>query len=168
MATFFELYKNFPKTDCGYCGSTSCVAALRRHCAGEMPLSDCIYFKTGMYDANTFMCPSPIKRVPAKPGISYVNPCPSESGMVTVEVSLASDENLKYGCFDIITADKIFGQSIQFAKFSPSLGLARFEADGRAVMAFSEGRVLVRRAPSREDAFWQLSRYIRMLWAAAN
>ena len=168
MPSIYDLYKEFPKADCGYCGNTSCIAALRKHCAGEMKLSECIYFKSGECNESDFKSPAILPKTDAQPGISYVNPCPSDSGRVTVEVSLTSPENLKYGVFDMVTADKIFGQIIPYLKISPSLGLARFDYGDMAVMAFSEGRVLVRRALNQEDAFWQLSNSIRKLWAATN
>jgi hypothetical protein len=133
-----------------------------------MELSECIYFKSSAYDESDFQCPSAITNNDAQPGISYVNPCPSDSGRVTVEASLANPENLKFGFFDMITAEKIFGLFVPYLKISPSLGIARFDYGDVAVMAFSEGRVLVRRALNQEDAFWQLSNSIRKLWAATN
>jgi hypothetical protein len=68
----------------------------------------------------------------------------------------------------MISAEKLFGQSLLELKIAPSLGLARLESDGEAVMGFTEGRILIRRALNEDDAFWQLSRFTRWLWGAVN
>jgi hypothetical protein len=87
---------------------------------------------------------------------------------VTVEANLASLEHSKYGYFDMFTAEKIYGKTGHEIKISPSLGLARMEPEGRAIMGFTDGRALIRRAETEEDAFWHLSRFVRLLWAAVN
>lgn len=167
MNSIFDAYLKFPRTDCGFCGNTSCIAVLRKYCSGQMPLEECLFFKTGAYAPDSIQCP-PSKKYDHEPGISYVNPCPSDASRVTVEVSMASGEHIKYGYYDMVTLDGIFGKSIPSLKVSPSLGIARIEDDGRAIMAFSEGRMLIRRAASQDDAFWQLSKSLRQLWAAVN
>jgi len=167
MNSIFEAYSKFPRADCGYCGNPSCITALRRHCSGEMPLDKCLFFRTGAFDPGLIRGPA-ARDSPSKPGISYINPCPSDAKMVTVEVSLASGVHAKHGYYDMISLDRIFGRFIPSLKVSPSLGIARIEHDGRAIMAFKEGRMLIRRALSEEDAFLQLSRAMRQLWAAVN
>jgi hypothetical protein len=87
---------------------------------------------------------------------------------VTVEVSLSAPENSKYGYFDMISAEKIFNQFVPGLKISPSLGIARHESEGGDVIGFSEGRVLIHRAENEGNAFWQLSKFVRSLWAAVN
>lgn len=168
IKSFYDNYLNFPKTDCGYCGCTSCVTLLRRHCAGEASLSECIYFETGGYCKEDFACPPHFANSKTEPSISFVSPCPSDAERVTVEVNLASDLHSKYGYFDMISAEKLFGQSLPEMRIAPSLGLARLESDGEAVMGFAEGRILIRRALNEDDAFWQLSRFTRWLWGAVN
>jgi ArsR family metal-binding transcriptional regulator len=168
IKSFYDNYLNFPKTDCGYCGCTSCVALLRRHYAGEASLSDCIYFEARGYCKEDFVSPKHFTNTKTEPSVSYVSPCPSDAERVTVEVNLASDLHSKYGYFDMISAEKLFGQSLPEMKIAPSLGLARLESDGEAVMGFAEGRILIRRALNENDAFWQLSRFIRWLWGAVN
>ncbi len=167
MHSIFDAYSKFPRANCGYCGYPSCITALRKHCSGEMPLSKCIFFKTGAFDPGAISCPE-ISKTAREPGISYVNPCPSDASRMTVEVSMASAEHAKHGYYDMITLDGIFGKSSPSLKISPSLGIVRIEQDGRAIMVFSEGRMLIRRALGRDDAFWQLSKAMRQLWAAVN
>jgi hypothetical protein len=166
--SLFENYRAFPKVDCGYCGSSSCISMLRRHCAGEAKLSDCIFFKEGELKEADFECAPERSRTSPGPSISFVNPCPTAPELVTVEVNLSSPEYSKYGYFDMFTAEKIFGKAGHDVKISPSLGLARMEPDGRAIMGFTDGRTLIRRALTEEDAFWHLSRFVRLLWAAVN
>lgn len=167
MNTIYDAYLKFPRRDCGFCGNTSCIAALRRYCSGQMGLEECLFFRTGAFSPDSVRCP-PSKKFDVAPGISYVNPCPSDSSRVTVEVSLATELHSKHGYYDMVTLDNIFGKSTPTLKVSPSLGITRMEDDGRAIMAFSEGRMLIRRASGQDDAFWQLSRSIRQLWAAVN
>ena len=168
IRSLYENYRNFPKTDCGYCGNTSCITMLRRYCSGELPLSKCIYFRAGVYNASNFSCSPPVPKGMPKSTISYIRPCPSDSDRITVEISLLTPENSKYGYFDMITAEKIFDQVVPGLKISPSLGIARQESEGGDVMGFSEGRMLVQRADSEGIAFRQLSRFVRSLWAAVN
>lgn len=168
MKSLFENYRNFPKVDCGYCGSSSCISMLRRYCVGVSRLSDCIFFKEGNLKEADFQCVLDKKRIPNGPSISFVNPCPTAPELVTVEVNLASAEYSKYGYFDMVTAEKIYGKIEHSVKISPSLGLARMEPDGRAIMGFCDGRTLIRRAQTEVDAFWHLSRFVRLLWAAVN
>ncbi len=166
--SLYENYQRFPKVDCGYCGSSSCISQLRRHCAGEARLSDCIFFKEGGLREADFQC-SLEKPISLKgPSISFVNPCPTAPELVTVEANLTSPEHSRYGYFDMFTAEKLYGKTGHDIKISPSLGLARMEPGGRAIMGFSDGRTLIRRALTEEDAFWQLSRFVRLLWAAVN
>lgn len=164
----FENYKAFPKVDCGYCGNSSCISMLRRHCAGEDRLSRCIFFQHGILNEDDFRCELGRPMPASKPSVSFVRPCPSSPDVVAAELSLARPENARYGYFDMYTAEKFFGPTSPEVKVSTSLGLARTEPDGRAVMAFSNGRVLIRRARTEEDAFWHLSRMVRLLWAAVN
>lgn len=168
MKSLFESYRSFPKVDCGYCGSSSCISMLRRHCAGVSKLSDCIYFKAGLLKEGDFRCALERPRTPPGPSISFVNPCPTAPELVTVEVNLSSPEHAKFGYFDMFTAEKIFGRTGHEVRVSPSLGLARMEPDGRAIMGFADGRTLIRRALRAEDAFWHLCRFARLLWAAVN
>jgi ArsR family metal-binding transcriptional regulator len=168
IKSFYDNYLNFPKTDCGYCGCTSCVTLLRRHCAGEASLSGCIYFEAGGYSKEDFVCPTYFTKNKMEPSVSFVSPCPSDAERVTVEVNLASALHSKYGFFDMISAEKLFGQLLPEMRIAPSLGLARLESDGEAVMGFAEGRILIRRALNEDDAFWQLSRFTRLLWGAVN
>ncbi|MCQ5377423.1 MAG: hypothetical protein NO516_05165, partial [Candidatus Methanomethylicia archaeon] len=145
MTSFYELYRKFPNIDCGYCGNASCVTALRRYLMGKFSLDECLYFKKQIYNKGDFMEKPARKASPFPPGIRYISPCPSDSSMVTAEVSLnSSPDQIDY--FDFIIAEKIFGYNCGVMKISPTLGIARFEVDGKAVMAFSDGRVLVRRA----------------------
>ena len=168
MKSIYENYLNFPKTDCGYCGSTSCIGLLRRYCTGEAALSDCIYFQAGVANPEDFPCKAQSSKGSTRQSIAFVNPCPSDAERVTVEINLASKANSKYGYFDMVSAEKLFGQAVAGLRIAPSLGLARYEFEGRAVMGFWEGRVLVRRALNEDDAFWQLSRFTRWLWGAVN
>jgi len=165
--SIIDAYSRFPKADCGYCGNPSCITALRRHCSGEMPLDQCIFFRTGALDPQSIRCP-PATESSGVPGISYINPCPSDAHAVTVEVSLASGEHAKHGYYDMVTLDRILGGHVPSLKVSPSLGMARIELEGRSIMAFGEGRILIRRALDEEDALLQLSRAMRQLWAAVN
>jgi len=166
--SLYEKYKNFPKTDCGYCGNTSCITMLRRFCSGELPLSECIYFRAGLYNANEFSCSPPVPRGTPKPNISYIRPCPTDADRISVEVSLLPPEGSKYGYFDMITLDNIFNHAVPGLRISPSLGIARLESELGDVMGFSEGRVLIRRASNESSAFWQLSRFVRSLWVAVS
>lgn len=168
IKSFYDNYLNFPKTDCGYCGYASCVTLLRKHCAGEASLSDCIYFEAGVYRKEDFPCSPHFTKNKTEPSVSFVSPCPSDAERVTVEVNLASTLHSKYGYFDMISAEKLFGQSLPEMRIAPSLGLARLESDGEAVMGFAEGRILIRRALNEDDAFWQFSRFTRILWGAVN
>jgi len=163
-----DSYRSFPKLDCGYCGNSSCISMLRRHCAGEASLSDCLFFKAGGLREADYECAPERPKAPQPSTLSFVNPCPSSPKLVTAEMSLAHPEGSAYGYFDMHTAAKLFGSPGHEVKVSPTLGLARMEHDGRAVMAFGNGRVLMSRALSEEDAFWHLSRIVRLLWAAVN
>ncbi len=166
MATFYENYAKFPKTDCGYCGNPSCVTLLRRYSSGDQPITDCVYFKSGLCNEGDFTRTPLVRPQSLKREISYVNPCASDADRVAVEVHLSEDT--KYGYFDMITANKLFGAAIPGLKISPALGIARYEIEGKGIMGFSDGRLIIRRASSREDAFWLLSRFVRSLWAAVN
>jgi len=131
-------------------------------------LSDCIFFKEGHLREEDFDCAPERQKPSPGPSISFVNPCPTAPELVTVEANLSSPEYYKYGYFDMFTAEKIFGRMGHEVKVSPSLGLARMEPDGRAIMGFTDGRTLIRRALTEEDAYWYLSRFVRLLWAAVN
>jgi ArsR family metal-binding transcriptional regulator len=168
IKSLFENYKNFPKVDCGYCGNPSCITMLRRACAGEVPLSGCLYFKAGIYNDDGFECRMDLPKSEPGPYVAFVNPCPTAPEQVTVEVNFSTREHAKSGFFDMVTLEKIFGQAIAGLRISPSLGLARLEVGGSSIMAFTEGRVLIRRAQDEGEAFWQLSRFLRQLWAAVN
>jgi hypothetical protein len=168
IKSLYENFKNFPRTDCGYCGNASCITMLRRFCSGELPISECIYFRAGLYNEKDFSCSPPVPKEPQKPTISYIRPCPTDSERITVEVSLLAPENSKFGYFDMITAEKIFDQVVPGLRISPSLGIARLESEWGDVMGFSEGRVLIRRAANESGAFRQLSKFVRLLWAAVS
>lgn len=170
IANFYANYVNFPKADCGFCGSPSCVSALRKFCLGEMSLGDCIYFKAGYYREEDF------KSVPVvvssvwgrQPGISLVMPCMIDPKKTAMYAFLSHPENLKYGFFDMVTADKIFQYNVPGMGFSPSLGICRIERDSRSAEGVANGELLARLALDKEDALWQLSRLTRWLWAAVN
>ena len=163
-----ENYNAFPKVDCGYCGNSSCISMLRRCYAGKSILSNCIFFETGDLREADFECTPESPTYSPGPSVMFVNPCPSSPELVTAEVSLSRLESSVRNYFDMHTAEKIYGASSRKMKVSTSLGLARMEPDGRAIMAFSNGRVLIRRAQNEKDAFLHLSRMMRLLWAAVN
>jgi hypothetical protein len=169
MVTFYENYKNFPHTDCGYCGCSSCITALRKFCLGEFDLADCVYFKVGKYREENFF-PTPVVNNlwSLKPGITYVLPCAVDPKRTALEVYLSYPENLKYGYFDMITADKIIYLYFPGLGFCPSLGIANLEQGGRAIWGYANGQVLCRLSLDKEDALWQLSRFTRLLWGAVN
>jgi iron only hydrogenase large subunit-like protein len=48
-----EVYKSLPKTDCGACGSPSCLAFAEDVVKGEVELTDCIYRRAGSPSANS-------------------------------------------------------------------------------------------------------------------
>jgi hypothetical protein len=166
--SLYEYYKSFPKVDCGYCGNDSCISMLRRHCMGKSDLSDCIFFEKGLLKSEDFACAPEGTIYSTGPSVMFVNPCSSSPELMTAEVSLSRPESPTRDYFDMHTAEKIYGASGRELKVSTSLGLARMEPDGRAIMAFSNGRVLIRRARTENDAFWHLSRVMRLLWAAVN
>ena len=168
ITSLFDSYKIFPKIDCGYCGNPSCITLLRKKSLDEASLSECIYFKYGICEESAFSTNPPQAKVKPGPSISFINPCPSASELVTVEVNFSSPESSKHGYFDMVTAEKIYGQAVPGLRVSSSLGLARFEVGGRAIMGFSKGRVLVRRAIDEADAFFQLCKFARWFWAAVN
>jgi hypothetical protein len=170
ITNFYSNYVNFPKADCGFCGSPSCVSALRKFCLGEMSLEDCIYFKAGLYKEEDFEAAPLVTSIWGKePGISLVKPCDVDPKRTAMFVYLAYPENQKYGYFDMVTADKIFQFNIPIMGFSPSLGICRIvENDGRTAEGVSNGELLARLALDKEDALWQLSRLTRWLWAAVN
>lgn len=169
MATFYDNYKSFPNADCGYCGCPSCVSALRRYCGGEMRLGDCIFFKAGMFKESSFR---PIKYTNSwqhlKPGVTMNQTCAVNPNRRAVEVYLSFPENLKYGFFDMITADKLHYIYLPGMGFSPSLGIGILEQESRVIEGFWDGRVLCRLAMDEQDAFWQLSRFTRWLWGAVS
>jgi len=166
--SLYERYKKFPKVDCGYCGNNSCISMLHRQGMGKSDLSECIFFETGELNEEDFECAPEGIIYSTGPSLMFVNPCSSAPELMTAEVNLSRPESLTRDYFDIQTAEKIFGASGHDMKVSASLGLARMEPDGRAVMAFSNGRILIRRGKTEEDAFWHLSRMMRLLWAAVN
>jgi hypothetical protein len=169
MIAFSNNYKKFPKADCGYCDNPSCITALRRYSVGEMPLSRCIYFKSGSFIEEDFPSSPPnAARWNLKPGINLLMPCFVDPKRMAMDINLADQENQKYGLFDMVTADKIFYLYIHGLGFCPSLGIARLELESRAVEGFSTGQIFVRLALDRHDVFWQLSRFVRMLWGAVN
>lgn len=169
IATFYSQYVKFPKADCGFCGSPSCVSALRKFCVGEMRLGDCIYFQAGQYREEDFEAVPIVSNIWGRqPGISLIMPCSVDPNRTAMYVYLSYPENQKYGFFDMVTADKIFQYSIPGMGFSPSLGICRIERDGRSAEGVSNGELLARLALDKEDALWQLSRLSRWLWAAVN
>ncbi len=168
MRIFYDNYKVFPQLDCGYCGNPSCVTMLRKYCIGESSLGDCIFFKTGVFNEANISCSPPVLRTPTNQRISYVRPCPTEPNRVTIEVNVLPTDHSHYGYFDMITAQKIFSQTIPALKISPSLGVARMESENGDVMVFSEGKIVIRRGADEKRAFWQISRVARLLWATVN
>jgi len=169
MIAFSNNYKKFPKTDCGYCGCTSCITALRRYSLGEMPLSSCIYFRSGSLKEEDFpQSPPVVYTWFSKPGINLIAPCAVDPKRTAMDIVLAQTEYQKYGFFDMVTADKIFYLYIPGLGFSSYLGIARLELEGRSVEGFTNGQVFVRLALDRHDVFWQLSRFVRLLWGAVS
>ncbi|MGQ9759868.1 MAG: hypothetical protein ACUVQ5_04805 [Candidatus Methanomethylicaceae archaeon] len=168
MKNFYENYKSFPHTDCGYCGNPSCVTMLRKYCIGKSKLEECIYFSAGAYDVENIYCSLPQLRSSPGQAISYVRPCPTEPSKVTIEVNLLPSVSSPYGYFDMITAEKIFNRTVPGLKISPSLGIARIESENGDIMVFSEGKIVIRRGKNEERAFWQISRVVRLLWATVN
>lgn len=168
MKNFFENYKSFPHADCGYCGNTSCVAMLRNCCIGKSKFEECIYFKAGVYDEESIHCSHPQLRSYPGQAISYIRTCPTEPSKVTIEVNLLPPGSSPYGYFDMITADKILGKTVPGLKISPSLGIARMESENGDVMGFSEGKIVIRRGTDEGRALWQISRFVRLLWATVN
>ena len=169
MDTFFDNYKKFPKADCGFCGKPSCVSALRSFSSDEFSLEQCIYFQSGKYNEREF---KPIQNVNSgwnlKPGITMLLPCAVDPNRKAVEIYLSYPENLKYGYFDMISADKILYIYVPGMGFCPSLGIGRFDRDTRAIWGYWSGQVLCRLALDEQDAFWQISRFTRWLWGAVN
>jgi len=169
MITFSNNYKKFPKADCGYCGNTSCITALRRYSFDEMSLSRCIYFRSGSLKEEDFpQSPPVVYTWFSKPGINLIAPCAVDPKRTAMDIVLAQTEYQKYGFFDMVTADKIFYLYIPGLGFSPYLGIAMLELEGRCVEGFSNGQVFVRLALDKHDVFWQLSRFVRLLWGAVN
>ncbi|MDH5810690.1 MAG: hypothetical protein QXO54_03020 [Candidatus Methanomethylicaceae archaeon] len=168
MKTLYDYYRLFPHTDCGYCGSTSCLTMLRRYCLGKSDLNSCIYFKSGELPSPKISYSPPHLKEPPTEKISYIRPCPSEPTKVTIEVNVLPQTHSPYGYFDMITADSIFDRQIPNLKISPSLGIVRIESEAGDVMVFSEGKVIIRRGADEKRAFWEISRAVRLLWATVN
>lgn len=162
-----ELYAKFPKEDCGYCGSTSCISALRKCLLGKMRLSECIFFKYGIYEEKDYAMPAP-RNPQIGRGVSFIRPCPSDPSQITMEVSLAHEGGSPFGYFDMVSASGIWGNCLPSMRISPSLGIAKFDLGNATSMAFSDGRVLVRRAQDEVSAYRAVSTAARRLWAAVN
>jgi hypothetical protein len=134
-----------------------------------MALSDCIYFRSGLFKEKDFpQSPAVFYSCFSKPGINLIAPCSVDPQRTAMYIVLAETDYQKYGYFDMVTADKIFYLYIPGLGFSSYLGIGRLEQEGRSVEGFSNGEVFVRLSLNRHDLFCQLSRYVRLLWGAIN
>lgn len=179
----YELYSLLPKLDCGLCDVPSCGAMARKIAAGDSNPEGCLpLIALSRFEDNL----QKIKRllhegveVGAKGTIvnkdmciTYIHPCITDAAKVAGEARFPSAEksgaDLKYGFYDplqlcaILNTTKLF----QEIRCSPSLGVGKFNTNGKAVLVYKDGRINIRQARDKEDVLQTIRQVSRSLWGA--
>jgi ArsR family metal-binding transcriptional regulator len=165
-----EVQKLLANLDCGLCGAPSCATLARRIVAGRQEPEDC----AGITKANLSRLKKMIeegievsKHVDHSDLVVEIQPC-AEYGRVTLEAQLPKPEGSIYDLFDSCQMCTSFSDisSLNGVKCSLELGYGLAELQEKRIHVFRSGKVTMRRAFDREDAYKTLALISRSLWPA--
>jgi len=173
-ANAYEVHELLPKFDCGQCGNPVCMTFARKLLLESQRPDECIFLEDGQKQKIA----STIGTVDRERGLSEstegevveIHPC-TEEGMVTLWAQMkptgASNEFLG-DYFDQFQLCRSVAQADLFEKdeCSPRMGYAYVEIKGTRTHIFKTGKIVMRRADSKEDAMATLARISRFLLPA--
>ncbi|MHA1652553.1 MAG: (Fe-S)-binding protein [Candidatus Thorarchaeota archaeon] len=170
--------RNTPQIDCGLCGRPTCSSFARAYLADQLGLDDCPILRTPDF-ANLRVSLELMKRdnplrphaaPPAKSELVLFSPCAEDSSLISAEArvfnGVGEGQYVRFGGFDpgllcdLLDATEPILTSV---KCSRELGYARADYDESNVTILQDGRVNLRKLPSRaaaEDLFGRIERVI--------
>lgn len=168
-----EIHALLPGLDCGLCGNPVCLTLARKIAVGAQDPQDCKVIMPEDISKIEGLVQEGIEKVSIlrrnKDGITEIHPC-TENGKVTLEIqwepNSSEDQTYTYDFFcpeemcERISNTTFFDVS----KCSPELGYALGESKGKRVHIFKTGRVIMRRAESKEDAINTVNHVADILW----
>ncbi len=170
-----DIREKLPSYDCGLCGFPTCSVFARRVAVSLNQPNECLPMpdedeKTicGILDQGvmTGVCEKEIDRDTVE-----INPC-AEGGKVTLETQMKCGVR-KDGCsrFNLLDFQYLEGYlkgmpGIENIMLSKEMGYAKFEIQGQRVHVFKRGKLIIRRADSKETAMDILRSVSRLVWPA--
>ncbi len=170
--------RNTPQIDCGLCGRPTCSSFTRAYLADQLGLDDCPILRTPDF-ANLRVSLELLKRdnplgphvaPPAKSELVLFSPCAEDSSLISAEArvfnGVGEGQYVRFGGFDpALLCDLLDATEpiLTSVKCSRELGYARADYDESNVTILQDGRVNLRRLPSRaaaEDLFGRIERVV--------
>lgn len=158
-----QILKLLPNIDCGLCNNPSCASLARKISRNRQEIGDCpLVKKDNLKRVSQLVRDSePVKSGSSKNMEEYyedeiieIQPC-AEYGRVTLEAHLIRPENSIFDLFDSCDMCQSFSNisSLENVKCSLEMGYGLAEKDERRIHVFKTGKIMIRRATDRADAF---------------
>jgi len=157
MTDEYEKLKLFsPEIDCGYCGNATCGAFLRKLYWGEERVDSCLFISEEKRKKMEEILKIKRKKVvksEVKEGTLQFSPC-AEKEKVTMEVRLPLLSKKGYSLLDSCDMCLTLSSMKSMDRFSCSkkMGYAVALIRGKRVHIFKNGKLILRRADSKEEA----------------
>lgn len=180
MPSINDLHALMPHKDCGRCGNVACRAFARKVAASEALLQQCPYLRMPAFADNLAKADELLREGIAseargeiarvtdeillgRRGIAYIFPCVTEAGKIACETRLVGAA-AKYGFVD---SEAMCRFTRTFcSRCSALLGMAKMLHDGRTVLLYQSGRMVVRQADNKEQVMETLRAVARAVWPA--
>jgi ArsR family metal-binding transcriptional regulator len=163
-----SVMKLLPNEDCSLCEAPSCATLARRIVAGKIKPEECpLVDKANLERIKEVLkegvetSKAPVQEQP----FVEIQPC-AEYGRVTLEAQLPKPKGSVYDLFDSCTMCTAFSEisDLDGVKCSLELGYGLAQLKEKRIHVFRSGKVTMRRAYDRQDAYATLAMISRSLW----
>jgi hypothetical protein len=163
-----SVMKLLPNEDCSLCDAPSCATLARRIVAGKIKPDECPLVDKANLERIKEVLKAGVettKEQGQEKAFVEIQPC-AEYGRVTLEAQLPKPKGSVYDLFDACTMCTAFSEisSLDGVKCSLELGYGLAQLQEKRIHVFRSGKVTMRRAFDRQDAYNTLAMISKSLW----
>jgi len=163
-----SVMKLLPNEDCSLCDAPSCATLARRIVAGKIKPEECPLLDKSNLERIREVLKDGVettKEVVQEKAFVEIQPC-AEYGRVTLEAQLPRPKGSVYDLFDSCTMCTAFSEisDLDGVKCSLELGYGLAQLKEKRIHVFRSGKVNMRRAYDRHDAYETLAMISKSLW----
>jgi len=163
-----SIMKLLPNEDCSLCDAPSCATLARRIVAGKIKVDHCPLIDKRNIGRITDILKEGVettKETTQEEAFVEIQPC-AEYGRVTLEAQLPKPKGSVYDLFDSCTMCTAFSDisDLDGVRCSLELGYGLAQLEEKRIHVFRSGKVTMRRAYDRRDAYETLAMISKSLW----